>query len=76
MTPGKGHSNRRGHNWLIYRNIDRQLEANRDRLGGVLYDLGAGESPYRDYFLSLADQYVTVDWAGSMHQTNLDIEAD
>lgn len=43
---------------------------------GVLYDLGCGESPYREFFLQHAQQYVGVDWAGSQHQTKADIAAD
>ena len=45
-------------------------------LSGALYDLGSGESPYKEFFLGHADSYVAVDWAGSFHATKADIEAD
>jgi len=40
---------------------------------GVLYDLGAGDSPYRDFFLRYAKKYVAVDWSASYHDTTADI---
>ncbi|QXP88118.1 methyltransferase domain-containing protein [Methylococcus capsulatus] len=43
---------------------------------GTLYDLGAGESPYKDFFLQHADDYIAVDWAGSYHAIRADIVAD
>lgn len=42
----------------------------------TLYDLGAGESPYKDFFLQHAQQYIAVDWVGSLHNTKADITAD
>ena len=45
-------------------------------LSGALYDLGSGESPYKEFFLTHADSYIAVDWADSFHVTNADIEAD
>jgi ubiquinone/menaquinone biosynthesis C-methylase UbiE len=38
--------------------------------------LGAGESPYKTFFLQHAKKYVAVDWAGSLHNTKADIAAD
>ncbi|MFA6636889.1 MAG: hypothetical protein WCV56_07315 [Candidatus Omnitrophota bacterium] len=32
-----------------------------------MYDLGAGESPYKSFFLNHVDQYIAVDWAESLH---------
>lgn len=72
----KNHSNRRAHNWLIYDISDRFLEKLTPYYRGVLYDLGAGESPYKDFFLQHAQEYVAVDWAGSLHETKADIAAD
>lgn len=72
----RNHPNRQTHNWLAYQIGDRLLERHAPLLNGVLYDLGAGESPYRDFFLRYADQYVAVDWAGSLHDTKADIVAD
>ena len=72
----KNHSNRRPVNWLIYDIGDRFLIKNARHYKGVLYDLGSGESPFKDFFLEYAQQYIAVDWAGSFHQTRADIAAD
>lgn len=72
----KNHSGRAAHNWLAFDISDRMLEKHEDMYTGVLYDLGAGESPYRDYFLQHADQYVAVDWSGESEGTTIDIVAD
>ena len=70
------HSNRGHHNWLIYDISDRFLEKFVPLYKGVLYDLGAGESPYKEFFLRHVDEYVAVDWSGSFHETKADIAAD
>lgn len=70
------HRNRGHHNWLIYECMDRLLLKYSIIYKGTLYDLGAGESPYKDFFLEYADQYIAVDWAGSFHNTKADIAAD
>ena len=43
---------------------------------GILYDLGAGESPYKNFFLLHADKYVAVDWSGSLHENKAIIVAN
>ncbi len=70
------HGNRAQYNWLAYKSSDRILEGHAALYKGVLYDLGAGESPYRNFFLRHADQYVAVDWSDSHHATMPDIVAD
>jgi SAM-dependent methyltransferase len=70
------HPNRASHNWLIYRVNDHFLWKWRERYRGVLYDLGCGESPYKDFFLRYASSYVGVDWAESLHELSADIFAD
>lgn len=70
------HTNRRAHNWIVYDSSDRFLEKFTPLYEGTLYDLGAGESPYKDFFLRHADRYVAVDWTGSYHDTKADIAAD
>ena len=72
----RNHSNRRAHNWLIYDVSDRFLEKFIPLYRGTLYDLGAGEAPYKEFFLQHAKKYVAVDWSGSHHNTNADITAD
>ena len=76
MKISQQHSNRRALNWLVYDISDRFLQKYSGNFKGVLYDLGAGESPYKDFFLQHAKQYVAVDWAGSLHDTKADIVAD
>jgi hypothetical protein len=61
---------------LIYDISDRFLERYAPLYKGTLYDLGAGESPYKEFFLRNADSYVAIDWSDSIHDTNMDIEAD
>lgn len=72
----RGHSNRRAHNWLIYDGYEKFFSARTNLLTGVLYDLGSGESPYKEFFLLYADKYVAIDWEGSIHNTKADIAAD
>lgn len=70
------HSNRQAHNWLAYNNLEFFLEKFIPHYRGTLYDLGAGESPYKEFFLVYAQKYIAVDWAGSLHDTKSDISAD
>ncbi len=72
----QNHPNRRAHNWLVYNTSDHFLEKYIPLYVGTLYDLGAGESPYKDFFLRHADKYVAVDWSGSYHEIRADILAD
>jgi SAM-dependent methyltransferase len=74
--PSKIHSNRNAHNWLAYDIGDNFLLKHKPFYKGVLYDLGCGEAPYRDYFLNHVEQYIGVDWFGSYHDTKADIVAD
>ena len=76
MNVSKSHSNRKLHNWLVYNIGDKFLLKNRSLYKGVMYDLGCGEAPYKEFFLQYADQYVGVDWAGSFHETKADVAAD
>ena len=70
------HSNRGAHNWLIYDINDRFLQKFVPLYKGALYDLGAGESPYKEFFLGHAQSYVAVDWSGGLYETKADIAAD
>ncbi|MFC6669719.1 class I SAM-dependent methyltransferase [Marinobacterium aestuariivivens] len=70
------HVNRRAHNWLIYNIGDCSLKKHISLYKGTLYDLGAGESPYKEFFLQHAQQYIAVDWVDSFHDTKSDIIAD
>ena len=70
------HSNRQAHNWLIYNIGDQFLVKYAHLYRGVLYDLGAGESPFKSFFLQYVEKYVAVDWSGSYHKTKADVIAD
>jgi len=72
----KNHKNRSPHNWLAYDISDNFLDKFIPLYKGVLYDLGCGESPYKEFFLEYTEKYVAVDWASSYHTTILDVEAD
>lgn len=70
------HLNRQAHNWLIYDINDKYLLKYAHAFKGHLFDFGAGESPYREFFLQYAERYIAVDWAASYHDTKADIVAD
>lgn len=70
------HPNRCAYNWLIYDTSDRFLERYIPFYKGVLYDLGSGESPYKEFFLKYVEKYIAVDWSESFHATEVDIAAD
>lgn len=72
----QNHTNRRAYNWLAYQTNDHWLGKFIPLYKGTLYDLGAGESPYKKFFLQHAQQYIAVDWTGSLHNTKADIAAD
>jgi len=72
----KNHSNRKCYNWLIYDIGDRFLALHAPLYKGVMYDLGAGDAPYKEFFLKHVDKYITVDWSGSYYSTSSDIAAD
>jgi SAM-dependent methyltransferase len=72
----RSHTNRKAYNWLIYDIGDKFLQEFTPYYKGVLYDLGCGEAPYREFFLGYAEKYIGVDWAGSYHATKADIAAD
>jgi len=70
------HPNRRAHNWIVYRAIDHWLGNNTHAISGDVVDLGAGEAPYRAFFVTHANSYRTVDWANSQHRIAVDVIAD
>lgn len=61
ISPTRNHPNRKAHNWLVYEAMDRGLLGHREYLRGCLYDLGAGEAPYKEFFLQFVEKYVAVD---------------
>lgn len=75
-NPSKKHTNRKLHNWLVYNLNDKFLFKLNNLLKGDVFDLGCGESPYKEFFLNYADNYIGVDWQGSPHKTRETILAD
>ena len=59
MTISLRHNNRSAHNWLVYSIGDAFLKKYEGVFKGKLFDLGAGEAPYRDYLLQFSDEYVS-----------------
>lgn len=76
MTASKQHSNRDRHNWLIYDLGDKFREACKKYYKGVMYDLGCGEKPYKEFFLQHVERYIGIDWGNSLHDSKADILAD
>jgi len=76
MKISQSHTNRQHHNWLVYNINDHFLQKHSPSFKGVLYDLGAGESPYKEFFLNHAQRYVAVDWTSSYHNIQVDVAAD
>lgn len=74
-STGLGHPNRAPHNWLVYEHEEDFLRSAVPFYRGVVYDLGCGLAPYRDFFLSHASGYVGVDWAASQHDPYADVVA-
>jgi SAM-dependent methyltransferase len=74
--PSKHHANRRPHNWIMYDLQDKALFSSIPLFSGDLYDLGCGETPYKDWLLQYVDRYVGVDWSDSFHNIKADIVAN
>ena len=70
------HKNCLPHNWLIYRSTDYWLDRLSGKISGRLYDLGCGETPYKNWLLNFADEYTGVDWGNTLHELKADILAD
>lgn len=76
MKISQDHTNRKLFNWLIYDIGDKFLQKHTEKYRGVIYDLGCGESPYRDFFLNYCSQYIGVDWSESCHENSANVIAD
>lgn len=61
---------------MIYDISDKFLLKYSSLYKGTLYDLGCGESPYKEFFLQYADEYIGVDWEKGHHATKENIVAD
>lgn len=62
-------------NFLIH-NINKKIAQSLPYKGRVI-DLGCGTAPYKEDILTVADEYIGVDWGNSYHKTSkIDIQAD
>jgi len=59
--------------WQISRMGKKFLEKNSFYYKGVLVDLGCGEKPYENFFLTYADKYIGIDWSNTRHELKADI---
>lgn len=65
------------HNWLAQRINNRALEKHLKPIYGRVIDLGCGTAPYKKALLTVADEYIGVDWMNSPHDiSNVDVFAD
>jgi SAM-dependent methyltransferase len=64
-------------NWLALKINNKSLEDYKDRIRGLVIDLGCGASPYKKDILKGARTYIGVDWEYSLHDlSNVDVFAD
>lgn len=64
-------------NWLALKINNKSFEDNKDRITGLVIDLGCGTSPYKIDILKMARAYIGVDWVHSFHDSiNVDVFAD
>jgi SAM-dependent methyltransferase len=64
-------------NWRALENNNRWVRRLLPLMQGRVLDLGCGTAPYREDILLVADEYVGVDWPGTMHDTRrVDVFAD
>jgi SAM-dependent methyltransferase len=65
------------HNWLVYKINNDSFLAHAKHIRGRVIDLGCGLCPYRADILSLANEYIGVDWDASYHSDEfVDIKTD
>jgi SAM-dependent methyltransferase len=76
MKVSAKHTNRRYHNWLLYKIGDGFRKKYSHLYKGDMYDLGCGEAPYKEYFLKFADRYIGVDWSNTVYNSGADIVSD
>lgn len=76
LKASKHHQNRGWHNWSLYNSLDRVVWQYRSKIQGEVYDLGCGDSIYKDFVLTLAENYIGVDWENSLHESNPEVVAD
>jgi SAM-dependent methyltransferase len=64
-------------NWRALESNNRWVGRLRPLMTGRVLDLGCGTAPYREDILSVASEYIGVDWPGTFHDTQrVDVFAD
>ena len=64
-------------NWRALENNNRWVRRLLPLMPGRVLDLGCGTAPYREDVLTVASEYVGVDWPGTFHDTRrVDVFAD
>jgi len=65
------------HNWLALQVNNNSLKGVINKIRGRVVDLGCGVAPYKSDILSVAEDYIGVDWESSFHdQSQVDIFAN
>ena len=65
------------HNWLALQINNNALKSVINKISGRVVDLGCGTAPYKTDILSIAEEYIGVDWENSFHdQSNVDVFAN
>ena len=65
-----------GINKFLIHNINKKIAQSLPYKGRVI-DLGCGTAPYKEDILTVADEYIGVDWEKSYHNTSkVDVQAD
>ncbi len=55
------------HNWLAMKINNMAYESGRERIKGLVVDLGCGTAQYKADILRTAERYIGVDWQNSLH---------
>jgi len=63
-------------NWLIMKIGNKLIKKHKSYFRGTVCDLGCGERPYEQEILSVADNYIEIDWSDTQHKLKADIIAD
>ena len=64
------------HNWLAHKINNALLKKQLVNMRGVVYDFGCGARPYEKEILAVAESYIGVDWANTLHGMHADIVAN
>ena len=63
-------------NWVLYDMAERGLRKYIPYYKGVVYDLGCGQQPHRQFLLQFAETYIGVDWKTEDEGASPDVVAN